>query len=76
MTGHFVVAPALTCSARSGLQARAVRRAQRMRCEFLVSPLTLSQSERGLNPFSLWEKGGDEGKTHLFHRIRSLCESK
>jgi hypothetical protein len=25
--------------------------------------LALSQRERGLAPFSLWEKGGDEGVT-------------
>jgi hypothetical protein len=44
---------------------------------FVVAPaltLTLSQRERGLNPFSLREKGGDEGKTHSFHCIRSLSE--
>ena len=33
------------------------------------SPLTLSQRERGFTPFSLWEKGGDEGKT--FRMLRA-----
>ena len=37
--------------------------------------LTLSQRERGFSPFSLWEKGGDEGKPYSFHHVRSLCDS-
>ncbi len=41
----------------------------------LTLTLTLSQRERGFSPFSLWEKGGDEGKPYSFHHVRSLCDS-
>jgi hypothetical protein len=37
--------------------------------------LALSQRERELIPFSLWEKGGDEGRTNYSNQVQFICES-
>ena len=55
-----------------------------MRDYFVVAhPLTLpfSQRERGFDPFSLWEKGGDgvalgpEGRRRFKHHAQFACDS-
>ena len=53
-----------------------------MRDFFVVAhplTLTLSQRERGFNPFSLWEKGGvalgHEGRRRFKHHAQFACDS-
>ena len=73
---YFIATPSLTCSVRTGLQASAVRRAQRMRCEFLISlPTLLPEGEGIKSPLPLGEGQGEGGPISP-QQVQSLHKAK